>query len=64
MPKDVASALMERFPVVLELLFSNQMGMTTDEAKKYRLDLMEERSYAKDAVTDILYERPFYLCEH
>lgn len=56
----------EAIPVEITRLIENQMGyqMTLEEAKLYRLELMEERSVAKDVVTQTVFERPFSLCEH
>jgi len=55
-----------RLPVEIAHMISGQFGyqMTLDEAKSHRLQLMEERSVAKDVVTEAIFERPFRLCEH
>jgi len=47
-------------------MVTQQIGyeMTLEEAKEHRLKLMEERSVAKDVVTQAIFERPFNLCEH
>lgn len=43
----------ERIPVEIASLIEKQLGyqMSLEEAKIFRLELMEERSVAKDAVT-------------
>jgi len=47
-------------------MVTKQIGteMTLEEAKAHRLKLMEERSKATDVITETIFERPFYLCEH
>jgi hypothetical protein len=66
MTPDMANTLSNVFPGELQDMIAKQMGsdISLEQAKKYRLELMEERSFAKDAVTEDLYERPFNLCEH
>jgi len=53
-------------PGELTEMITQQIGyeMTLEEAKEHRLKLMEERSKAKDAVTQAIFARPFNLCEH
>ena len=64
---DVKSKLANsRLPVEVVDLVQKQMGyrMTLEEAKEHRLKLMEERTLGRDVVTNIIFERPFALCEH
>jgi len=58
--------LNSKLTVEIARMISGQVGyqMTLDEAKAHRLQLMEERSVAKDVVTQAVFERPFRLCEH
>jgi hypothetical protein len=53
-------------PTEVAEMITQQIGyeMTLEEAKEHRLKLMEERSIAKDIVTNAIYLRPFSLCEH
>ena len=52
-------------PVELAEMINKQVYMMSlDEAKEHRLELMKERSVARDVITNLIYERPFNLCEH
>ena len=71
-PQDISwrdTALQKRIrdlPIEVAQMIECQIGyeMTKEEATAYRLELMEERSVAKDALTETIFERPFNLCEH
>jgi hypothetical protein len=58
--------LRRKLPLEVAGMVAGQVGyqMTLKEAKEHRLKLMEERSVAKDVVTQAVFERPFNLCEH
>jgi hypothetical protein len=62
----MANTLGQVFPGELQNMISAQLSsdMSIEEAKEYRLELMKERSFAKNAVTEALFERSFNLCEH
>jgi len=38
--------------------------MTLEEAKEHRLELMKERTLAKDVINNTIFSRQFNLCEH
>lgn len=38
--------------------------MTKEDALKYREKLMFERKFVQDKISEVFYEREFYLCEH
>jgi hypothetical protein len=63
---ELQDKLNSELPVEVAKMISGQMGyqMTLEEAKAHRLELMEERSVAKDVVSQAVFERPFRLCEH
>ncbi|KAI0786665.1 hypothetical protein C8Q75DRAFT_261835 [Abortiporus biennis] len=53
------------FPVELQWEVQKSLSpMTRKSAEEHRLKLMEERTYATDAVTNEVFMRPFNLCEH
>ena len=60
------SKLGHDLPVEVSELILGQIGyrMTLAEAKYHRSRLMQERSLARDVVTERIHERPFNLCEH
>jgi len=61
------SKVLDDFPPELAEMVTKQIvgtEMTLEEAKAHRLELMEERTKATDVITETIFERPFYLCEH
>lgn len=63
---ELLDKLYDKLPVEVAEMVSGQIDyqMTLEEAKVHRLRLMEERSVAKDVVTDVIFKQPFNLCEH
>jgi hypothetical protein len=41
-----------------------QCIFTVEEAELYRLDLMKQRKYFVDEMNEVVFERPYSLCEH
>jgi len=62
----LVNKVVDDLPPEVAVMITKQIGyeMTLEEAKEHRLKLMEERSVAKDVVTQAIFERPFDLCEH
>jgi hypothetical protein len=63
---ELMNKVVDDLPLEVAEMITKQIGfeMTLEEAKEHRLTLMEERSVARDVVTNAVYERPFNLCEH
>jgi len=58
--------VVNELPPELAEMVTKHIGneITLEEAKEHRLKLMEERTVAKDVVTQVIFSRPFSLCEH
>ncbi|KAI0788906.1 hypothetical protein C8Q75DRAFT_719280 [Abortiporus biennis] len=64
-PSDTMGLMLQHFPVELRWEVEKNLSTFTRElAEEHRLKLMEERTYAADAVTEEVFMRPFNLCEH
>jgi Protein of unknown function (DUF4246) len=63
----IHKVLSERLPSELQRLVAEDIpscSMTMDEAKEYRLELMEERSAKQEAQNQTFERGDFSLCEH
>ena len=58
---ELSEAAKEELPVEIKDVVSQYLGyrMTLEEAKEHRLKLMEERTVAKDVVTQAAFARNF-----
>lgn len=58
--------LFRRMPVeMLDMIADNvESGMSEAEAKKYRLELMDERSIFVKNHGEVVFQREFSMCEH
>jgi Protein of unknown function (DUF4246) len=58
--------LVTKLPIEIAEIVLDRLGyqMTLEEARAHRSELMKERSVATDVVTEMIFQRPFDLCEH
>lgn len=58
----------DRFPSPLRRIIFGYLDelhpMTLEQAKVFRTQLMAERKFLRDQLTEAVFERPFSLCEH
>ncbi|KAI0792226.1 hypothetical protein C8Q75DRAFT_755011 [Abortiporus biennis] len=64
-PSETMNLMLQQLPIELRWEVGKNLSPFTRElAEEHRLKLMEERTYATDAVTEEVFMRPFNLCEH